>query len=105
LACCVTASALAFAAAGAAGAQTRTKEMPYEECLASKAQVQAQLAVQPDRVFDIVRTGGVTITRFCTDEGSVLIGCSKPSKEMVISVLPRQSPVGCLWKSLVKTPT
>lgn len=101
----IAGAVLGFAAPGQAGAQTTTKEMPYEECLASKAEMQAQLAVQPERVFDIVSTGVVTITRLCTDEGSVLIGCSKRSNGMVISVLPSQSAVGCLWKSLVKTPT
>lgn len=98
-------SLLVLAGPGPGHAQSTTTPMPYEECLASKAEMQAQLNVEPQRVVDIVSTGGVTITRLCTDKGSVLIGCSKPSQERVITIRPRQSMVGCLWKSLVKTPT
>jgi hypothetical protein len=101
----VLALSMAIFAPREAVAQMTKKAMPYEECLASKAEMQAQLAVQPEHVFDIVSTAGVTITRLCTANGSVLIGCSRPGEAMVISVRPSQSALGCLWKSLVKTPT
>lgn len=96
---------LMIAGGAAADAQTTIKTMPFDDCLAAKARIEAELKVEPRRVVEIVNTGAIAITRLCTPDGSVLIGCSRPGQEMVVTVRPQADPIGCLWKSLTKTPT
>jgi hypothetical protein len=102
----VLAGMLALATAPAAIAETTTtKPMAWEDCLAAKAEMQLKLAVEPDRVIDIVTSAALNVTRLCTSEGAVSISCSKADQTLIISVRPQQSELSCLWRSLVNTPT
>jgi hypothetical protein len=102
----VLAGMLALATSPAASAETTTtKPMPWEDCLAAKAEMQLKLAVEPDRVIDIVSSAALNVTRLCTSEGAVSISCSKADQTLIISVRPQQSELSCLWRSLVNTPT
>jgi hypothetical protein len=102
----VLAGMLALATSPAAIAETTTtKPMAWEDCLAAKAEMQLKLAVEPDRVIDIVTSAALNVTRLCTSEGAVSISCSKADQTLIISVRPQQSELSCLWRSLVNTPT
>jgi hypothetical protein len=99
------AAALALAMPAAAGAETTTRPMPWEDCLAVKAEMQAKLDVGPRKVIDIVNSAALTVTRLCTSHGAVSISCSKANQTLIVSVRPQQSELTCLWHSLVLTPT
>jgi hypothetical protein len=95
---------LAAASAGAL-AETETREMGWEDCLAAKAEMQARLDIVPDKVIDIVKSAALDVTRLCTSKGTVSISCSKANQKTVVTVRPQQSELSCLWRSLVNTAT
>ena len=96
---------LSLAAPAGALADSETREMGWEDCLAAKAEMQARLDVVPDRVIDIVKSAALDVTRLCTSEGTVSISCSKANQTMIVTVRPQQSELSCLWRSLVHTGT
>ena len=79
--------------------------MPWDDCLAFKAEMQAKLDVGPRKVIDIVNSASLTVTRLCTSQGAVSISCSKANQTLIVSVRLQQSELACLWRSLVLTPT
>lgn len=99
------AGVLVLALPGVAGAETTSRSMPWDECLAVKAEMQAELALEPRKVIDIVKSAELNITRLCTDKGTVSISCSKADQTMLLSIRPQQSELSCLWRSLVTTAT
>ena len=78
----LVASALAALSVSSASAQTQTRSMSFEECLATIRQVASDLAVAP---VNIVETNILRIVRFVTSDGSVLVSCSQPDNKMVIT--------------------
>ena len=96
---------LALATAAGANAETETTPMGWDECLATKAEMQAKLDVVPRKVIDIVSSAALNVTRLCTSKGAVSIGCSKANQTLIVTVRPQQSELSCLWRSLVLTPT
>jgi hypothetical protein len=64
-------------AASPAAADTSTTPMPWEDCLAKKADMQARFDIKADRVIEIVNSTALAVTRLCTSEGAVSISCSK----------------------------
>ncbi len=88
-----------------ARAETLTRQMGWDECLAAKAEMQAKLDVVPRKVIDIVSSASLAVTRLCTSEGAVAISCSKSSQILMVTVRPKQSELSCLWRSLVDTAT
>lgn len=66
-------------------AESTSREMSFDQCLLTKAKTIASLNVDPGRIVDIVNTGIVTMTKICTDDGAVIITCSKPDRKMVIT--------------------
>jgi hypothetical protein len=99
------AAALMLATSAGARAETETTPMGWDDCLATKAEMQAKLDVVPDKVIDIVSSAALTVTRLCTSGGAVSISCSKTNKTLIVTVRPQQSELSCLWRSLVLTPT
>lgn len=75
--------------------KTETLSLPFNECLARKAQVIASLGVNPRDIIPIVNTGIMTMDRICTVDGSVLITCSKPDRKMAITQSSAHYDVGC----------
>jgi hypothetical protein len=98
-------AALVLATSAGARAETRTTSMPWEDCLAAKAEMQARLDVGPKKVIDIVKSAALDVTRLCTKEGTVAISCSKANGTLIVSVRPQQSELSCLWRNLVLTDT
>ena len=86
-------------------AETETTSMPWEDCLAAKAEIQAKLDVGPKKVIDIVKSAALDVTRLCTKQGTVAISCSKANQTLIVSVRPQQSELACVWRSLVLTDT
>ena len=99
------AAALVLAMSAGARAETEIKPMPWDDCLAAKAEMQARLDVGPKKVIDIVKSAALDVTRLCTKEGTVAISCSKANGTLIVSVRPQQSELSCLWRSLVHTDT
>lgn len=100
---CLLAGLLALALPAGAGAETTSKPMPWDECLAAKAEMQAELELEPRKVIDIVKSAELNVTRLCTDKGAVSISCSKADQTMLVTFRPQQSSLSCLWRSLVTT--
>jgi hypothetical protein len=96
---------LALAAVPGARAETETKPMGWDDCLAAKAEMQARLDVGPRKVIDIVTSAALNVTRLCTRDGAVAISCSKENQTLIVTVRPQQSELSCLWRSLVLTDT
>jgi hypothetical protein len=88
-----------------AKAETATRKMDWDDCLAAKAEMQAKLDVVPRKVIDIVSSASLAVTRLCTSEGAVAISCSKSAQILIVTVRPQQSELSCLWRSLVDTGT
>lgn len=74
---------------------SRSIDMDFQSCLATRSQVIAQLNVNPRDIIEIVNTGMLTVTRVCTSDGSVLITCSKEDRKMVVTQSPHSETVGC----------
>lgn len=89
----------------AAQAETATRKMGWDDCLAAKAEMQAKLDVVPRKVIDIVSSASLAVTRLCTSQGAVAISCSKSAEILIVTVRPQQSELSCLWRSLVDTGT
>jgi hypothetical protein len=96
---------VALAASAGARAETETKPMGWDDCLAAKAEMQARLDVGPRKVIDIVTSAALNVTRLCTKDGAVAISCSKENQTLSVTVRPQQSELSCLWRSLVLTDT
>lgn len=96
---------VALAASAGARAETETKLMGWDDCLAAKAEMQARLDVGPRKVIDIVTSAALNVTRLCTRDGAVAISCSKENQTLIVTVRPQQSELSCLWRSLVLTDT
>jgi hypothetical protein len=99
------AAALVLAMSAGARAETETTPMPWDDCLAAKAELQARLDVGPKKVIDIVKSAALDVTRLCTKEGTVAISCSKATQTLIVAVRPKQSELSCLWRNLVLTDT
>jgi hypothetical protein len=97
--------ALVLATSASARAEIGIKTMPWDDCLAAKAEMQARLDVGPKKAIDIVKSAALDVTRLCTKEGTVAISCSKVNQTLIVSVRPQQSEMSCLWRSLVVTDT
>ena len=97
--------ALVLATSAGARAETETRPMPWDDCLATKAEMQARLDVGPQKVIEIVKSAALDVTRLCTKEGTVAISCSRANQTLIVSVRPHQSELACLWRSLVLTDT
>ena len=96
-------AAIVLAMSAGARAETGVKSMLWDDCLATKAEIQARLDVGPKKVIDIVKSSALDVTRLCTKEGTVAISCSKPNQTLIVSIRPHQSEMSCLWRSLVVT--
>ena len=65
-----------------AKATSTSKRMSFENCLAVIRNVSQSLGVAP---VNIVETSAVRMVRFRTEDGSVLVTCSRPDQKMVIT--------------------
>lgn len=65
--------------------ESTSKTMSFEACIATIQRVAGDLGVVP---INIVETGILRMVRFPTDDGSVLITCSKPDRKLVITRSP-----------------
>ena len=63
-------------------ATSTSKRMPFEQCLATIRSVSSSLGVAP---INIVETNIIRLVRFRTEDGSVLITCSRPDQKMIIT--------------------
>jgi len=77
----VLALALSVSAA-AVEATSRAIPLSFNKCRGIIVYVGAQIGVAP---INIVETSTTRIVRFDTDDGSVLITCSRPDQKMVIT--------------------
>lgn len=68
-----------------ASAESTSSSMSFEKCQAVQANTIAQLNVPPEDIVHIVNTSELTMTRFYTADGSIIISCSKPDQKMVIT--------------------
>ena len=63
--------------------QSTSKSMSFEECLQVIQRTAAQLGVAP---INITETTDMRMVRFPTNDGSVLVTCSRPDRKMVMTV-------------------
>ena len=76
------------------GLETTTKEMGFDSCVALQSQFANELTSSGNyKVVNIVDTDILSIKRMCTNDGSVLVTCSKPDNKMVLTKSPHQD--GC----------
>lgn len=76
------------------GLETTTKEMDFDSCIALQSQFANELISSGNyKVVNIVDTDILSIKRMCTNDGSVLVTCSKPDNKMVLTKSPHQD--GC----------
>lgn len=71
------------------GYTTETSTMSFSACLSSVASTVSGLSVRSSDVRYIVQTNIMTVTRICTNDGSVLITCSRPDSTMVLTKSPQ----------------
>lgn len=69
--------------------------MSFEQCISKRESVIASLGVNPRDIKPIVDTGLMTMTRICTNDGSVLITCSSVDQKMIITQSSAGKDVGC----------
>jgi hypothetical protein len=72
---------IAIAGAAPAAAQTTTKVMSFEACLATIQYMATKLGAPTN----IVETSILRIVRFPATDGSVLMTCSAPDQKMVLT--------------------
>lgn len=72
-------------AAAIAAAESTSTSMSFEKCQAVQANTIAQLNVPPEDIVHIVNTDTMTMTRLYVADGSVIITCSGPDNEMIIT--------------------
>jgi len=78
----VLALALSVSTAAAVEATSRTLPLSFNKCLGIIIYVGVQIGVAP---INIVDTSVTRMVRFDTEDGSVLITCSRPDQKMVIT--------------------
>lgn len=71
---------LAFAAV-----ESSSKSMSFEQCKSAQQQMGSALAGTQYKVIPIVKTNIVSIERFCANDGSVIVTCSKPDQNMTVT--------------------
>ena len=69
------------------GFPTTTKPMAFEACLRAVATMSDETGMTP---INIAESRVARIVRFNTRDGSVLVMCSRPDRNMVIVVFPRR---------------
>lgn len=74
---------------------TIKRSASIEECRKTIRNTILELGVSPVDVIPIVDTKIMTVTRICTADGSLLITCSGPDEEMLITKSPHGEDVGC----------
>lgn len=77
----------------AATLPTTTRSMSFAACQQTLRQTIRTMGVRPWDVVRLVDTDVITMTRVCTNDGSVLIMCSRPDEKMVVTKSPHQD--GC----------
>lgn len=76
------------------GLETTTKELDFDSCIALQNQFASDLTSSGNyKVVNIVDTDILSIKRMCTNDGSVLVTCSKPDNKMVLTKSPHKD--GC----------
>jgi len=78
----VLALALGVSTAAAVEATSRALPLSFNKCLGIIIYVGDQIGVAP---INIVETSVTRLVRFDTEDGSVLITCSRPDQKMVIT--------------------
>ena len=62
--------------------ETQTQSMSFEACLGVIRNIASQFATAP---INIAETNDMRIVRFVTDDGSVLVTCSRPDHKMIVT--------------------
>ncbi len=74
---------LAMLVSGSAyAAESQSMTMEFEQCLEVIRRTSTDLGVAP---INIAETNIMRIVRYVTEDGSVLITCSKPDRKMVVT--------------------
>lgn len=68
-----------------AAASSKTLSLSFEECLSRSEAVVGQMGIKQRDIIPIVKTNIMTMTKYCTVDGSIIITCSKPDRAMVIT--------------------
>lgn len=72
--------------------ETVTEQMKFEDCVVS--QIMMESAIAPNyKTIDIVDTSVMTMKRFCTNDGSVLVSCFADENQMTTTKSPEKT--GC----------
>jgi hypothetical protein len=74
--------ALSVSTAAAVEATSRALPLSFNKCLGAIIYVGVQIGVAP---INIVETSVTRMARFDTEDGSVLITCSRPHQKMIIT--------------------
>lgn len=82
-------------AASSTALPTIKRPASIEECRKTIQNTIVELGVSPVDVIPIVNTRIMTVTRICTADGSLLITCSGPDEQMLITKSPHGDDVGC----------
>lgn len=72
---------------------TTTRSMSFDACQQNLRQTIRTMGVRPWDVVRIIDTDGYSLTRVCTNDGSVLIACSRLDRNMVVTKSPHRD--GC----------
>lgn len=75
-------SLLIFTIPAAEALETQTQSMSFEACLGVIRNIASQFATAP---INIAETNDMRIVRFVTDDGSVLVTCSRPDHKMIVT--------------------
>ena len=67
-----------------ANAESQKIPMSYTECLTRKEVVVSQLGVRARDIIPIVNSNIMSVTKYCTIDGSLILTCSKPDNAMII---------------------
>lgn len=71
----------------ATGARSQSRSMSFEQCLTLIDGVSADIGEQP---LTIAATSDLMMVKWFTDDGAVLVTCSRPDEKMVYTVSPDQ---------------
>lgn len=66
-----------------------------DECRRTIEKTVRDMGILPIDVMPLINTKIMTTTRICTSDGSLLITCSGPDEQMIITKSPRGADVGC----------
>lgn len=68
-----------------AAANSESRIMDFDQCKAVQKEMGSTLSGSQYKVISIVKTNIASVQRFCVNDGSVLVTCSKPDHKMVVT--------------------